>query len=117
VYGLFLCLGVATEEGLAGWAAGAFGLKFVFLHMSCGFLAALAMAWRMGSRKMWKGLLGVAIAIAAGGVGEACQHFTLTRGGRFSHFLLTAAGCCVAVVPYLLALGARMCEEPLKTQS
>jgi hypothetical protein len=65
----------------------------------------------MGSGRVWTGILGIALAIAAGGGAELAQLLTATRTARFGDFLLTSSGCLAACVPYLLAMGARLCEE------
>jgi hypothetical protein len=108
---LVLFLALSPDEGLAGWSGKSLGLGPTFLHVSCGFLVALVFAWQTGCRRVWKGLLGIAVAIAAGGAGELSQLLTTTRHARFTDFLLTSSGCLAAAVPYLLARGARMCEE------
>jgi hypothetical protein len=109
---LILFLALAPDEGLARWSGEAVSLGPTFLHVTSGFLAALVLAWLTGCRKVWKGLVGIALAIAAGGAGELSQLLTTTRHARLGDFLLTSAGCLAAVAPYLLAIGARMCEEP-----
>jgi len=110
--GLMLCLALAPEEGLLLWSTQAFGFGPKSLHVFCGALVALTLAWLLGSRKVWKGLLGIALAVAAGGAGEMAQLvLTAGRNARVSDFLITALGCASAAVPYLLAMGARLCES------
>ena len=111
-----LCLGLAPEDGLILWSVKAFGFNPKFLHVMCGLLVALVLAWQMGSRKLWKGLVGIGLAIAAGGAGELAQYFfTTTRNARWGDVVVTGLGCLAAAVPYLLALGARGCEGETAT--
>ena len=109
--GLMLCLGLAPEDGLIMWSVQAFGFSPKFLHVLCGLLVAMVLAWQMGSRKLWKGLVGIGLAIAAGGAGELAQKFfSDQRTARWGDVIVTGLGCLAAAVPYLLALGARGCE-------
>jgi len=110
--GLLLCLGLAPEEGLILWSVVAFGLPPKFLHVVAGVLVALVLAWQLGSRKVWKGIVGIGLAVAAGGAGELAQKFlTASRTARFEDAVVTGLGACAAAVPYLLALVARWCES------
>ena len=103
---------VASEPGLLGWLCRIFGAGDGVLHASMGFLAAMLAAWLLGARRAWLGLAGIALAALAGGPAEALQQLISTRTGELRDWLHHSLGCAVAVVPYLLCVGARWCESP-----
>jgi len=109
---LMLLLGLARKGGLAVWSAEAFGTGEVFLHAAGGFGLAMVLAWLMGGRKVWLGLLGIFVAALLGGAGELLQGVASRRGVEFTDWLAHAVGSGIAVLPYLLCIGARWCESP-----
>jgi hypothetical protein len=121
-----LLLGMVRKEGLVAWAAWSFAAGESFLHVTTGFLLALVLAWLLGTgapgrsttrwgplrRKAAFGLAGVAAAILAGGAGELLQAIASPRTAELKDWLMHSAGCAAAIVPYLLSIGARLCESP-----
>jgi hypothetical protein len=86
---LMFLLALAPAVGLLEWACDAYGMRDDFLHVVCGMLFTAVLAWQLGSRKIWKGLVGVGLAVAAGGAGELAQYFlTATRNAEWGDFLL-----------------------------
>ncbi|MDY6914616.1 MAG: hypothetical protein SVT52_09200 [Planctomycetota bacterium] len=110
--GIALLLGLARRDGLLGWSANAFGGAEIFLHTATGFLLALVLSWLMGGRSVWLGLAGILLAALAGGAGEALQAVASRRGAEWKDWLAHTAGSAAVIVPYLLAVGSRMCESP-----
>lgn len=109
---LMLMLGVARNPGLAIWSAAAFGLGDKFLHGVTGLVLAASMAWLIGSRRWWLGLIAIAISALAGGAGELIQLVaTSWRDAELSDWAAHAVGSSIAVVPYLLCMGSRLCES------
>ena len=110
--GLMLLLGVVRDPGLAGSAARAFGVTDTFLHGAAGFFLAMSLAWVMGARRLWAGVLGIFLAAAAGGAGELLQGALSRRGVEWSDWRAHIIGSLAVIVPYLLAMGSRWCESP-----
>ena len=104
-------LAVVRGEGLAAWAAKCFGGGQNFLHMAVGFLLALSLAWLAGARRLWLGLLGVALAGLSGGVGEIVQAATQSRSAEMSDWWMHLTGSAAVTVPYLLCMGSRLAES------
>jgi len=111
VVGLMLLLALTKMDGLAYWSALALGGSGRFLHGVAGFVLALALAWMLGARRVWSGLLGVALAAAAGGGGELLQAVASTRDAEMGDFYCHLAGCAAAALLYLLVAGSRWCES------
>ncbi len=83
-----------------------------FLHWCVGLILAMVMAWLMGSRTFWWGLVGIVLAALAGGLGELLQCITITRRTvEYADWAVHAIGSAVALIPYTLCIGARLCES------
>lgn len=108
--GMMLVLGLARDMGLVGWSARAFALDDRFLHALVGFLLAMTLAWQLGARKVLGGLLGVALALAAGAAGEAAQFAASSRSADWTDMVHHCFGALAAVPLYLLCMGTRLCE-------
>jgi hypothetical protein len=108
---VMLLLALAPDVGLLEWSCTRAGLHDDFLHVVCGLLFASILAWQVGRDRLRRGLVGVGLAAAAGGAGELLQALASTRNADWRDLVLHSAGCAAGAVPYLLALGARMCEE------
>jgi len=108
---LLLLLGLARKGGLATWATLSFGGGDSFMHAVSGFVLALVLAWLAGARRVRWGLLGVAVAALAGGAGELLQAVASRRSFELDDWLAHALGSAAAILPYLLCIGARMCES------
>ena len=109
---LLIAMGLGRNPGLAHWSAMAFGADENFLHAPAGFLLAMTLAWLMGARNVWLGLLGIVLAAAAGGAGEGLQYLASPRGAEMHDWAYHAAGSVIAIVPYLLCMGSRLYESP-----
>ncbi len=107
-----IAMGLVRNPGLAHWSAIEFGTSENFLHAPVGFFLAMTLAWLMGARNVWLGLLGILLAGAAGGAGEALQHFASPRGMEMHDWAYHAVGSAAAIVPYLLCMGSRLYESP-----
>ena len=110
---LAIVVGIAKDRGLISWAADATMRSpraDKWMHMGVGALLTLTLAWLLGAKRIWLGLVGIVLAAAAGGVGELMQWgFQRTMDVRdwYAHLF----GCLAAVGPYLLCMGARWCES------
>jgi len=113
VAALLIAMGLARRPGLAQWSAAAFGAGENFLHAPTGFLLALLLAWLMGARRFWLGLLGILMAALAGPGGEVLQKVASLRGVEREDWVLHALGCVAALVPYALCMGVRRRERPV----
>jgi hypothetical protein len=107
-----IAMGLARNPGLAHWSAIEFGASENFLHAPIGFFLAMALAWLMGARNVWLGLLGIFLAAAAGGAGEVLQDLASPRGMEMNDWAYHAVGSAAAIVPYLLCMGSRLYESP-----
>ncbi len=112
---VLLAMGLVRDPGLLEYAWLVFGLDPNLLHAPTGFFVGLCAAWQAGARRVWLGVVGVATVAAIGWGGEMLQSaLTTGRSAEFRDWYLHIAGCCLALIPYLLAMGSRMCElEPL----
>jgi hypothetical protein len=109
---MMMVLAVARHSGLASWSANAFGLGDKAMHVLSGLLLASSLAWLLGARRMWLGLVGIAVALMAGAAGEVVQWVASTgRGAEFADWMAHSVGGLLAAVPYLLCMGARGCES------
>jgi len=122
-------LGLARSEGLVSWCVQAFGMGDTFLHVLAGFYLALLVVWLMGVNRIRLGLVAILLVALAGGVVEVLQSL-VGRGPSLAamweylfappgtklpnwlrDWLCHSLGAALAVVPYLLAMGARACES------
>jgi hypothetical protein len=109
--GLVLLLGVVRRQGLAVWSVVTFGGDDRVLHLLGGFLMATVLTWWLGCRRLWLGLTAILLAIAAGGAGEWVQGRYTTRSLEWKDFVYHTLGCGISLIPYLLCVGARLCER------
>ncbi|MFP3936995.1 MAG: hypothetical protein ACLFVW_01545 [Phycisphaerae bacterium] len=132
--GLMLMLGLSQSSGLVGWSAAALGGSDRTLHAVTGFLLALVLVWLMGARSVWWGVVGVLLAMVAGGVGEVLQSFVPQRGAppetwlaviagsagedgrklvanQLDDVVFHALGSAAVLILYLPAMGAKWCES------
>ncbi|HUT60216.1 MAG TPA: hypothetical protein VNA25_20410 [Phycisphaerae bacterium] len=107
---MVMLLGLARDMGLVGWSARAFALDDRFLHVMAGFLLAMTLAWQLGARRVWGGLLGVVLALAVGAGGEVMQFVASSRNASWTDVACHCFGSLAAVPLYLLCIGARLCE-------
>jgi hypothetical protein len=109
--GLMLMLGLASGIGLAAWAAATFHVTDDRLHEITGFLLAMTMGWLGGAKRWWLGLLAIALAGLAGGLGEAAQWMFTCRDAEWSDWGCHLIGCALFVAIYGLAVGCRWRES------
>jgi len=81
------------------------------VHAFAAFFLTLVLAWQGGARKARWGLLAIAAAALAGGVGEALQGLLSERVMSMGDWLAHLEGCAAAAPLYLLCIGARWCES------
>lgn len=110
LFALMLLMGLA-RSGLLGWGFEAYGAGDAFLHAITGVLVAVMMAWMLGARRVWMGLLGLAGALLLGGVAELAQGTFSDRGMEWRDWVAHGVGVAAALPMYLLAVGARGCES------
>lgn len=115
--GTLLLLGLVSQEGLSLWSAGALGRSDSFLHLAAGLLVTLVLAWLLGRRHIWQGLLAVAAGALLGGAGELAQKLLSSRDMEWSDCKWHAVGSAVACVLYLLPMLARGSEEARPSES
>ena len=106
-------MGLASGGGLVRWSTKAFGAGDKLLHGMAGFFLAMVLAWFLGARKLYLGVIGIVLSILAGGGGELLQGIiTSRRAVEMEDWLAHAIGSAVAILPYLLCMGSRWCESP-----
>lgn len=110
---VMILLGLARSSSLLTWILEPVysGRIDKLMHGIVGFLLSLVLAWLMGARKVTWGLVGVAIAAMTGGVGEALQQIASTRAVEYGDWVAHVIGSVLATGPYLLSVGARLCES------
>jgi hypothetical protein len=108
---MVILLGLARQEGLLGWAVLEMGGGDEIMHAGVSFLAGLVLAWHMGIKKYWMGLVGIAIIAVAGGLGEVAQKIASTRQMEFKDWFFDCVGCGVAILVYLPAIACNLCES------
>jgi len=112
VVAVTILVGLARRAGLFSSALRVFGAGDALMHLTAGLLLGMLMAWLLGARRLWLGLVGLALAALAGGPGEVLQYALGTRTAEFRDWLYHCTGSAAAVVPYLLCVVARWCESP-----
>ncbi len=110
--GFMLLLGLSKRLGLVFWIARSHGFDDTIMHVMAGFWLALSLAWLVGGRRWWVGVLAIGFAALAGGAGEALQIILSGRSAQISDWQAHAIGSGIVVLPYLLAMGSRWCESP-----
>jgi hypothetical protein len=105
-------LGLAPQTGLFSWSLGHFGRSDTIVHIAMGFLAGMLLAWQMGTRRIWLGLAGIALAALLGGPAEVMQYLASDRSAELRDWLHHAMGSAAAAGPYLLCMLARGSESP-----
>lgn len=112
ILALMLAMGMAWSSGLVVWMVKSFGWGDKMLHGVSGMLLAAVLAWLLGSRCWWRGLLAIVAAALAGGAGELAQRVVASwRGADLADWGAHAAGSALVVIPYLLCMGSRLCES------
>lgn len=110
---MMILLGLARQQGLALWAVNIFGYEDKLLHGMTGLILAMSLAWLIGAKKWWLGLLAIAAAALVGGAGELLQRIATTwRGPELADWAAHAVGSAIALIPYLLCISSRWCESP-----
>jgi hypothetical protein len=104
-------LGLVPQTGLFTWSLGHFGRSDAILHVAVGFLTGMLLAWQMGTRRIWFGLAGVALAALLGGPAEVMQYLASDRSAELRDWLHHAMGSAAAAGPYLLCMLARGSES------
>jgi len=112
VAAMLVLLGLAPDDGLFRWSLGQVGRSDSMLHLAVGLLTAMLLAWQMGSRRVWLGLLAIVLAGMLGGAAEVMQLIFSERTAELRDWRHHAMGAAAAVGPYLLVMLARWCESP-----
>jgi len=109
---LMLLLGAAKSGGLIAWVSDALAWGDKVLHVVVGAVLAAVSAWLFGSKRWWAGLLAIAAAALLGGPGELVQEASAWRTADLADWAAHAIGSALVAIPYLLCIGARLCESP-----
>jgi len=113
--GAMLAAGLSPAMGLVEWSVGELvqiESMDKWLHGASGLLLTLMLAWLLGAKKVWWGVVGIVLAAALGGAGEGVQQ--VAGGGRsvqWSDWVAHLAGVGVAAVLYGLCVLSRGCES------
>lgn len=110
--GLLLMVGLAVNNGLLGWIMRELTLSDKTVHFLLAIPATAVLAWLIGSRSVWWGLVGILLGASLGVVGEGLQMLFSHRGVEKADAIAHALGSAVVVLPYLLCMGARWSESP-----
>lgn len=110
--GLLLMVGLAVNNGLLAWIMHELTLSDKTVHFLLAIPATAVLAWLMGSRRVWWGLVGIVLGATLGPIGEGLQMFVSHRGVEQTDAIAHVLGSAVVVVPYLLCMGARWSESP-----
>ncbi len=110
--GLLLMVGLAANNGLLGWIMRELTLSDKTVHFLLAIPATAVLAWLIGSRSVWWGLVGILLGASLGVVGEGLQMLFSHRGVEKADAIAHALGSAVVVLPYLLCMGARWSESP-----
>ncbi len=105
-----LLIGIVARQGLVVWIVVVLGGRDIFLHAVAGLLLTLLLFWYLGSRSLLWGAGALVLAVGAGGLGEAIQMLWTQRSTQWKDFWAHLTGSLIAVVPYLLCMGARLAE-------
>jgi len=108
---IMLLLGLVPRPGLFSWVLGRFGRSDTILHVGLGFLTAMLVAWQMGARRIWLGLVGILLAALLGGPAELAQYLASSRTAELRDWLHHGMGSAAAIGPYLLCMMARWSES------
>ena len=102
---------LAPRTGIVGWSVQPLIGSDKAMHGVLGFYLAMVTLWVTGRRSIWMGLGGVALAALSGGAAEMAQQLAGRRSAEWADWGWHAAGCAMAMAPYLLMAGARWCES------
>ena len=108
---MMLLMGLAPQPGLFSWVLGRFGRSDTIMHVGLGFLTAMMVAWQMGTRRVWLGLVGILLGALLGGPAELAQYLASNRTAELRDWLHHVMGSAAAVGPYLLCVMARWSES------
>lgn len=110
--GLLLMVGLAVNNGLLGWIMRELTLSDKTVHFLLAIPATAVLAWLIGSRSVWWGLVGILLGASLGVAGEGLQMLFSHRGVEKADAIAHALGSAVVVLPYLLCMSARWSESP-----
>jgi hypothetical protein len=105
-----LLIGMVARQGLVVWIVVTLGGRDIFLHAVAGLLLSMLLFWYLGSRSLLWGAGALVLAVGAGGLGEAIQMLWTQRSTQWKDFWAHLTGSMIAVVPYLLCMGARLAD-------
>ena len=71
----------------------------------------MLLAWQMGTRRVWLGLLGILLAALMGGPAELAQYLASNRTAEFRDWVHHVMGSAAAIAPYLLCVMTRWSES------
>jgi hypothetical protein len=112
---LAAAMALASRPGLATWGIAAVTRSPAadkWLHGGAGLVLGMTLAWLMGSRRMWLGVVGLALAALAGGQAEWLQMLLTRRNVDMRDWQAHLIGVTVAAGLYVLCILARGCESP-----
>lgn len=115
--GLMVLIDIAADPGLLADLAARHGLDDKFMHGVAGFLVAMVLAWVLGSKRWWLGLIALVIGVAAGAAGEIAQKLFTLRNPELLDFRAHTIGVAVGLGVYLACLLCRWAEQITGTAS
>ncbi len=107
-------MAIAARPGLATWSAAAVTrspLADKWLHGVAGGLLTLTLTWLMGARRLWLGLVAIALAALAGGQAEWAQKLFSSRNVDMRDWQAHMIGVALAGGLYVLCMLSRGCES------
>lgn len=110
---LGVVVGVANNRGLISWAMTATlqsGRVDKWMHIAMGMTLTMMLAWLMGARRAWLGLVGILLATTVGGLGELMQR-VFGKPTDYQDVIAHLIGCGLGALPFLFCIGARWCES------
>ncbi len=108
---MMMMMALVCRTGLPGWSVESFGFDDRLHHFLGGFFLAMVAVWIIAPGRTWVGVVVIVVSGLFGGLAEVIQHLVSVRSFDLRDWLWHAIGTTAALVPYLLARGAVLCES------
>ncbi|MCD4824813.1 MAG: VanZ family protein [Phycisphaerae bacterium] len=113
IVAIMVIINISERTGMVGWMATSHHMNDKAIHRAAGFILGVVLAWWLGSRRWWAGLLGLLLAVIAGGMGEFVQKLFSNRGVELADWKMHCCGVGAAAILYLLLVGYRYLQHRL----